>query len=299
MGTKISWTDETWNPIVGCSHCSPGCDHCYAERMARRQAAMALEKSPCPDITTGQGKYVAVIGPDGKWNGSTVVDDGKGLHMSGEMIKPLKIKMPRRIFVCSMSDLFHENTIDGWIGQVLDIQRAAPQHTYIWLTKRPERMRSFISGQFGHEGPGKNVWCGVTVCNQKEADKKIPVLLKIPATVRFISIEPMLGPIDISRALGLEWSDNLQMYLPEQIHTLGGHPKLDWVIVGGESGPGARPMSLDWALSIRDQCKMSGTPFFFKQVGGVRKKPSDDLLDGIQYHEMPKAYYEWKKEYER
>jgi hypothetical protein len=128
-------------------------------------------------------------------------------------------------------------------------------------------MLKFIKAYYFLKELPQNLWCGVTVCNQREADEKIPKLLNTPAKVRFLSIEPMLGPIDLSRALGIEYSDNLQMYLPEQIHVLGGHPKLDWVIVGGESGPGARPMHPDWVRSIRNQCAAAGVPFFFKQWG--------------------------------
>ena len=273
MGTRIEWTEETWNPIVGCSKCSPGCKHCYAERMALRQASMALEKSASPDVTRGQGRYVAVIGPDGKWNGATAID--KGEDINSELCKPMRCKKPRRFFVCSMGDLFHENVLDYEIEQVCRVQYHAPQHNYIWLTKRPDQMRDFILDYFGNDGPGENVWCGVTVCNQEEADEKIPILIDIPADVRFISIEPMLDLIDLQYPT-FNGADSL--------HSL---PGLNWVIVGGESGPGARPMHPDWARKIRDQCADAMVPFFFKQWGGVSKKENGRILDGKIHDEYP------------
>ena len=197
MSTHIEWTEETWNPIVGCSKCSPGCDHCYAERMANRLSGIALAKNATPDVTRGIGRYIAVINPGGEWNGSTCCDNSEDI--SGEFFKPLRMKKARRIFVSSMGDLFHEKNPDIWINIVVGVQKRAHQHTYIWLTKRPEQMRDFILGYFKGDSPGKNVWCGVTVCTQDEADSKIPVLLETPATVRFVSIEPMLGSVDISK----------------------------------------------------------------------------------------------------
>jgi protein gp37 len=272
MSSKIIWTDETWNPIVGCSHCSPGCDHCYAERMAHRQAAMVLNKSPCPDITKGQGRYVAVIGPKGKWNGSTVIDNG--CDKDSEMNRPHHMKKPRWIFVCSMSDFFHENNSDKWIEKVFDIIYYAYWHTYILLTKRPKRMHDFIKRHFGGTSPGKNVWCGVTVCNQKETDEKIPVLLQTPAEVRFISIEPMLGPIDLYRG---------EFNFLERLKSPSGtqYEKLDWLIVGGESGPDARPMNPDWVRSVRDQCAAAGVPFLFKQWGDAKPSTTIDKINMI------------------
>lgn len=274
MGTRIEWTEETWNPIVGCSKCSPGCEHCYAERMAMRQASMALEKESFPNTTIGQGRYVAVISPDGKWNGATIIDQSEG--EDGELCKPMRHKKPRRFFVCSMGDLFHENVSDFELEQVCRVQAHAPQHTYIWLTKRPEQMRDFILDYFGDDGPGDNVWCGVTVCNQYEADRKIPILIEIPVKVRFVSIEPMLEQVDLQYPT-FNGADSL--------HSL---PGLNWVIVGGESGPGARPMHPDWARKIRDQCADAKVPFFMKQMSGRLKTERKNIPKDLMIREYPK-----------
>lgn len=240
MPTKIQWCEETWNPVVGCFKCSPGCDHCYAERMAKRLRKMRI------------GKYQNVVDKNG-WTGDISFDPLDE--------KPLFINQPKIIFVTSMGDIFHESVLTAWLDEILVMTRMASHHKYLFLTKRPNRMKNYFRDI--SEMP-ENIWCGVTVCNQKEADEKISVLMQIPAAVRFVSIEPMLGPIDLSRALGIEYSDNLEMYLP---HVSGQHPKLDWVIVGGESGPGARPMYPDWVKLIRDQCAAAEVPFFFKQWG--------------------------------
>jgi protein gp37 len=266
MGTRIEWAEETWNPIVGCSKCSPGCDHCYAERMANRLAHIALKKRP--GLTMGNARnrlegYVKVVDRMGCWNGE--------VFFNPEDDKPLHIKKPSRIFVCSMGDLFHEKIHESWIMSVLAIQEDAPQHTYIWLTKRPERMREVI---LKLDLPVlENIWLGVTVCNQKEAEEKIPILFQTPAAVRFVSIEPMLGPVDFG-------SDQLTKHWG---------PGLDWVIVGGESGPGARPMHPDWVRSARDQCAAAGVPFLFKQWGGCNKKKAGRMLDGKVHDEYPRV----------
>ena len=272
MGTKIEWCQEVWNPVVGCSKCSPGCDHCYAERMAGRLAAIEISKKSGIDITRGIGRYASVINSDGKWNGITEMD--RNYDPKGEALKPLRIKKSKLIFVCSMGDLFHDNVKPNTLLSICNVQASAPQHTYIWLTKRPERMRDFIVSTFGKGGPGKNVWCGVTVCNGAEAEKKISVLLKIPATVRFISIEPMLSKIDFRMWLNLyghigppccvekEGFHRISEYNGSKNQSL-----IDWVIVGGESGTGARPMHPEWARLIRDQCAVAMVPFLFKQWG--------------------------------
>ena len=265
MTTKIEWTDYTWNPIVGCSKCSPGCQNCYAEKMGRRLAAIAANKNLLV-INRGIGRYVSVIGVDGKWNGKTVLDIGHDI--SDEIYKPLRLKKPRRIFVCSMSDLFHENVSDWAIEKVCRVQKEAPWHTYIWLTKRPEQMRDFILDYYGVNGPGKNVWCGVTVCNQDEADRKIPILLQTPASTHFVSIEPMLGEIDLENLPGLMGTGrHLDSLSSAGIEGSSIYGSLKWVIVGGESGHRARPMHPDWVRSVRDQCVSAKVPFFFKQWG--------------------------------
>lgn len=243
MSTKIEWCEETWNPVVGCSHCSPGCDNCYAERMANRLAGIALKSRNRNIVTKGIGRYISVIGPDKKWNGSTQFDEEENIH--GEFYKPLRFEKPKKIFVVSMGDLFHQNNSFRNIDEIVKVQYQASQHTYLWLTKHPDVMGCYIEERFGERGSPKNMWCGVTVCNQEEANYKIPILLQIPASVLFISIEPMLGQINLNSLTD----------------------KIDWVIVGGESGPNARPMHPDWVRSIRYQCKDAGIPFLFKQWG--------------------------------
>lgn len=228
MPTKIEWCEETWNPVVGCSKCSPGCTSCYAEKMARRLAAMGYEK------------YQSVI-TNGRWNGTTVFSLAR------------LPKKPSMIFVSSMGDLFHENVADDMLFHVFDIMSENQQHTYILLTKRPKRMAEYINKNQRYLP--RRLICGVTVCNQKEADEKIPQLVDTHVNTRLISIEPMLGPID------------LQYPTFNGIDDLWSLPGINWVIVGGESGPGARPMHPDWVRSIRDQCKDAAVPFLFKQWG--------------------------------
>lgn len=263
MSTNIEWTDATWNPVTGCTKVSQGCKHCYAERMATRLKAM------------GQPRYA---------NGFALTCHQDALE------QPLKWRKPRRVFVNSMSDLFHEEVPDEFILKVWRTMLRCPQHTFQVLTKRPDRMADFTSRlRFDNRGSGKmwlsddpdarngwrphggagctprpNIWLGTSVENQDAADSRIRHLLNTPAAVRFLSLEPLLGPLP-----GL----NL-----EGIH---------WVIVGGESGPGARPMHPEWARDIREQCVAAGVPFFFKQWGGVNKKRAGRLLDGREWNEMP------------
>lgn len=261
MSTKIEWADMTINPVVGCSHCSPGCDHCYAERFAARMA-----KHP----KTAK-KYSGVVDEKGKWTG--VID----FDVSCLVKLPRK---PKRIFVGSMCDLFHDSVMDNHLEQImghLGLTRDNAHHTFMLLTKRPERMRDFFT-RWEPYRKVTNVWLGVTVCNQAEADEKIPVLLQTPAAVRFVSVEPCLGPVDLGH---LSWTDIIgstaeknaltgktwiQGNCGESSQTLQGN-RLDWVICGGETGPGARPMHPDWVRSLRDQCQSAGVPFFFKGWG--------------------------------
>jgi protein gp37 len=255
--TAIEWTDATWNPTTGCDRVSPGCDHCYALGMAKRLKAM------------GQPKYQA----DGDPRTS---GPGFGLTMHPDVLDlPLRWRKPRRVFVNSMSDLFHPKVDDIFIAQVWAVMSLTPQHTYQILTKRPKRMRSLLNSHlfpwvvgrkrigFGANDytpaphPLPNVWLGVSVEDQRRADERIPALLDTPAAVRFLSCEPLLGPVDLEVAAVC--GDRRCTCPP--LHGLG------WVIVGGESGPGARPMHPAWARTIRDQCQTAGVPFFFKQWG--------------------------------
>ncbi|MBI1243795.1 MAG: DUF5131 family protein [Alphaproteobacteria bacterium] len=257
--TKIEWTDETWNPIAGCSIVSKGCTNCFAMKMAARLEAM------------GQAKYAGLTMPSKAgpvWTGNIGVAAGR------PFTQPLRWNRPRRVFVNSMSDLFHEGVSDDTIDKVFAIMALTPQHTYQVLTKRPERARAYLSVdrrraimaaianlapfagddalviytdiKLGERWPLPNGWLGVSVEDQATADERIPLLLDTPAAVRWISAEPLLGPVELTQY---------------------GSARLDWVVVGGESGPGARAMHPDWPRSLRDQCAAAGVPFLFKQHG--------------------------------
>jgi len=232
--SSIEWTNATWNPVTGCSKVSPGCKHCYAERMAKRLRAM------------GQPNYAA----------------GFAVRCHDSMLElPLGWKKPQMVFVNSMSDLFHEAVPDGFIERVFEIMRRASWHTFQVLTKRAERLEAL--GR--HLDWPPNVWMGVSVESRTQLSR-VDRLRRVPATIRFLSIEPLLerlGTVD-----------------------LGG---IDWAIVGGESGPGARPMEPVWVAEIRDQCVADRVPFFFKQWGGTNKKKAGRLLDGRTWDQLPAA----------
>ena len=243
MPTKIEWAEETWNPIIGCTKISPGCDNCYAERMAKRLAGMKKRG------------YCNVVNSRG-WIGKT--------HAVHDITRSLpKWRKPRTIFVVSMGDLFHETVWlmnVNWVWMTMSLN---PQHTFLILTKRPERMAEYISRM--DWGILPNVWLGVTAENQEQADKRIPILLPIPAAKRFVSIEPMLSGINLHPWLCKYGS----MEEPKQQFGWVCEPsgKIDWIICGGESGPSARPMHPDWVKSIHDQCQKANIPFMFKQWG--------------------------------
>lgn len=258
--TTIEWTDKTWNPVTGCTKVSQGCKHCYAERVFPR---------PYP----GRKFTDVQCHPE-------------------RLEQPLRWKKPARIFVNSMSDLFHEDVPDSFIDQVFAVMALASQHTFQVLTKRPRRMYEWMrnerslhvvlqhwkNDQAGQNiWPLTNVWLGVSVENQETADERIPWLLKTPAAVRFLSIEPLLSPVDLHRIKDPKMSGITFDALSKKggIALLDGHG-IDWVIVGGESGPDARPMHPDWARSIRDQCVAAGVPFFFKQWGNWAPMPRVD-----------------------
>jgi protein gp37 len=230
--SKIEWTECTWNPVTGCTPISPGCQHCYAERMAKRLHAM------------GQANY----------------RNGFQLTLHAHMLDlPLHWRQPRMIFVNSMSDLFHPDVPLDFILKVFDVMQRASQHCFQVLTKRSERLAQ-LSPQLPWPD---NVWMGVTVENADYAFR-IEHLKQTAATVKFISFEPLLGPV-------------------AQVNLDG----IDWAIVGGESGPGARPMQPEWVTGIRDRCLTGGIPFFFKQWGGVNKKAGGRLLDDRTWDEVP------------
>lgn len=238
--SKIEWTEETWNPTTGCTKISPGCKHCYAEIMARRLQAM----------------------------GTRGYDEGFNLAIHPERLTaPLKKRKPTVFFVNSMSDLFHEKVPDSFIDQVFDVIRQTPQHTYQILTKRAERLPEYFSKRKCPE----NIWLGVSVEDRKYGIPRIAHLRKIKATVRFLSVEPLLEDLG-------------------KINLRGIH----WVIVGGESGPKARPMQKSWVLNIKDQADASGAAFFFKQWGGWgsdgvkrNKKLNGKKLNGREWVAYP------------
>lgn len=241
--TKIEWADCVWNPIIGCSKCSPGCLNCYAERMAKRLYWMGMSYLPT------HPEYMKF---ENGWQ------DGHIELCEHRLDQPLHWRKPCRIFVCSMSDLFHPKVPFEFIYRVLNEGiLAAPHHTYLILTKRVKRMAKFIGDGLW----SRNIHLGVSISNQAEADEKIPILLQIPAAVRFLSIEPMLGAIDINKDYydGFWWGDLLR-----------------WVVVGCESGPKHRPCKIEWVQSIVDQCKAAGVACFVKQInvnGKVIKMP--------------------------
>lgn len=289
--TAIEWTNATWNPIRGCTRVSEGCRNCYAEVMAARF-------SDPGQWGHGLARRVALPGggTDHRWTGEVaLVEEALDL--------PLRWRRPRRIFVNSTSDLFHEKVPDDWIDMVFAVMALAQQHTFQVLTKRPERMRDYFLGRrlnFGrasealHEmthpcseddhdwavdqldafdasgRPLPNVWLGTSVEDQATANARIPHLLDTPAQVRFLSCEPLLGPV----ALDMILTPEMGVYALTGVRSDGSGPsgfsrgpRIDWVICGGESGPGARPMHPDWARSLRDQCTLDRVPFFFKQWG--------------------------------
>ena len=230
--STIEWTNATWNPVTGCTKVSPGCKHCYAERMAHRLKAM------------GQPNYI----------------NGFKLTVHDHMLeRPLSWKKPSLIFVNSMSDLFHKDVPLDFIQQVFEVMGRASWHRFQVLTKRSARLLELDT----HLDWPANVWMGVSV-EQEKYQFRIDHLRQSEAEIKFLSLEPLLGPLPNLNLMGI-----------------------DWVIVGGESGPGARAMAPKWVVNIRQQCLRAGVPFFFKQWGGVRKKKNGRLLEGRTWEQMP------------
>ncbi|MFN3827825.1 MAG: DUF5131 family protein [Micavibrio sp.] len=280
----IEWTDATWNPLAGCSIVSAGCTNCYA----MKQAARLLDKP---------GSHYE--GTTKKVNGNAVWTGKVSLAPDHIITQPLHWKRPRRIFVNSMSDLFHESVPNEWIDRIFAIMALCPHHIFQVLTKRPERMREYFEKNFHPHhvaaradkySPGchdeiasikfplKNVWLGVSVEDQASANKRIPFLMDTPAAVRFLSCEPLLESVNLERIVissfpRLEFLNAFDGWKSTKISacTFGNDPTnlkgIDWVIVGGESGPGTRAMHPDWVRSLRDQCTAASVPFFFKQWG--------------------------------
>ncbi len=236
--STIEWTDATWNPVRGCTKISPGCKHCYAETFAERFRGV-------PNHPYEQGFDLRLV-PE-------------------KLAEPLRWTSPKTVFVNSMSDLFHERVPEEYIEQVVRVMVRANWHTFQVLTKRSERLRDMLSSKLAFASGLSHIWWGVSVEDRKYGVPRISHLQQAPATVRFLSIEPLLedvGKLDLS-----------------SIH---------WVIVGGESGAGARPMNEKWVTSIRQQCRSACVPFFFKQWGGVRKSEAGRKLEGRTFDEMPK-----------
>ena len=312
MGVKtgIEWTDATWNPIIGCSRVSEGCRHCYAEGIAGRFGGG--KETVYSDLTQ-------IVNGRAVWTGK--------IKETKKLMEPLSWRSPKRVFVNSMSDLFHENVTDEQRDRFFAVMVLAWRHTYQILTKRPALMLAYMEGLAKEPGerlsaacenmhiedetccavaniingwsrwreapddgnplngkqprwPLPNVWLGVSVENQAAADERIPLLLQTPAAVRFLSCEPMLGLVDL--AGWVKKSKDWKFFPIECKHGYDGCPicdgepehPLDWIIAGGESGPGARPMHPDWARGLRDQCAAAGVPFFFKQWGdGIGNLP--------------------------
>ncbi|WP_375483269.1 DUF5131 family protein [uncultured Jatrophihabitans sp.] len=314
MSTTIEWTDETWNPVTGCTKVSAGCDHCYAETFAER------------------------------WRGTLGhhFENGFDLTLRPERLEiPLRWKRPRRVFVNSMSDLFHDDVPDEFIARVFAVMALSPRHTFQLLTKRHGRMRSLLSdpaftymvqytagAQFAlvrdqdekltvrrgldsshvADWPLPNVWLGVSVETQQWADIRIPALLDTPAAVRFLSCEPLLGPVRLDPSwlvpaanlcsyTGTTTEDHaaLAQVLRAAVRKMAseqGMPRpayVDWVIAGGESGHGARPMDPAWARALRDQCEAAGVAFLFKQWGGRTPKANGRELDGRTWDQYPQT----------
>jgi protein gp37 len=238
----IEWTDATWNPITGCSKVSPGCAHCYAERISLRFGRSAKPWTPA--------------------NASLNV-----VMHEARLLVPISWRQPRMIFVNSMSDLFHELVPDEFIGRVFETMRRADHHIYQVLTKRPERMRDWFSSDAGRPWAAKrmdHVWLGTSIENNRWVGRA-DALRETPAAVRFISAEPLLGPLD-----------DLNL------------TRIDWLIVGGESGSNHRPIRAEWVTALRDLARQSEVAFFFKQWGGVVAKSGGRLLDGQTYDEFPR-----------
>ena len=232
LGSRIEWTETTWNPVTGCSKVSEGCKHCYAERMSARLRAMGVEKYR-------RGFEVA--------QHASVIET------------PLRWRKPRLVFVNSMSDLFHDLVEPGFIEAVFEVMNRCPQHSFQVLTKRPERTLELDSDL----NWTPNIWLGVSIESGRWL-RRLEALCLTSAKTRFLSLEPLLGPLP-----------NLDL------------SGVDWVITGGESGPGARPMDPDWVREIRDNCVSRDVPFFFKQWGGTNKKRAGRVLDGRTWDEMP------------
>lgn len=253
------WWNQSWNPMTGCTPISTGCDKCWAKRMYGRSA----KGKPYSDITLRYDR----------------------------LEQPLGWRKPRRVAVCLMGDLFHSNVPHDYISAVFHIMYRTPDHFYFVLTKRPERMATFTQRHAPDViGDLPNVALGISVENQATADERIPHLYECPAAMRFVSIEPMLGPVDLTR-IPYGMIEYPQGTKPVYFNPLDNsvERRIDWIIVGSESGPGARPMNLEWVRSIRDQCVDARVPLWFKQHVVNGKRINMPELDGVIYDQMPES----------
>lgn len=305
--TKIEWCDATWNPVVGCSKVSAGCANCYAVDMAARfckhgqpfhGTVVTAEQIRLERYMEG---HIQREPTRSKWTGLTVFKPHK-------LEQPLHWRKPRKIFVCSMGDLFHDSITNEQIAAIFGVMASCPQHTFIVLTKRPQRAlewfewflrvgcgdlhrRLQVREDFTVIWPLQNVWLGVSIEDQQTAEERIPILLQIPAAKRFVSAEPLLGEVDLTDLVTIDgdWEDHRDSLFcdvdPEDDSGPGGWNGacLDWVICGSETGPGKRRMNLNWARSLRDQCAEAGVPFFFKKDSNGNRE-----LDGVLHEEWPK-----------
>lgn len=317
--TTIEWTDRSWNPVRGCERVSPGCESCYAEVMAARFSDEGMWGHGFAVRTPAGGRWTRKVAP-----------------VPEKLAEPLRWKKPSKVFVNSTSDLFHDDVPFEFIAAVFGVMAACPQHTFQILTKRPGRMAEFfawastraspagdlvqglwhVGADFKMPGtrygvlpddlgvpvpdgipwPLPNVWLGVSVEDQKRADERIPHLLKVPAVVRFLSVEPQIGPVDLSKAGALgcdcppferddgEIEDRCSGRCVFMRSAIDKMRRVDWVIVGGESGPGARPFDLAWARSIVAQCKAAGVAVFFKQAGAEPEVRVNGLSQPVHMH---------------
>lgn len=236
--SAIEWTNLTWNPVTGCTKISAGCDHCYAERFSERFRGV-------PGHPFEKG-FDLVLRPD-------------------RVDQPLKTKKPKMIFVNSMSDLFHKEIPKAFVDQVFDTMDHAHWHTFQVLTKRSSRMRDYVERRYGEMEAPPHIWLGTSVEDGSKASR-IRHIQDMPASIKFLSVEPLIGPLGEVDLSGI-----------------------DWVIAGGESGPGCRPMKREWVVEVRDQCVAAKVPFFFKQWGGIRPKSGGRELDGMTWDEFPES----------
>lgn len=260
--SKIEWTDHTFNPWTGCTKVSPACDHCYAEGWAKRYGL--VEWGPhAPRRRTSASNWRKAL----KWD-REAAEAGR----------------PARVFCASLADVFdnHKSIEQWWRDDLYQLIHETPNLDWLLLTKRPQNIKRFLPPMWNRHGCPPNVWLGTTVENQEEAERRIPHLLNTPKAIRFLSVEPLLGPLDLTACPN---DDALLGYAPDED---GDRHKIDWVICGGESGHGARQMHPEWARSLRDQCQDADVPFFFKQWGGLRPKDGGRMLDDVEWSDFPR-----------